>query len=692
VTPRQDIPGFAAGAFSFEAEEAQLFLADMAGTGVYSPDVQVTGPGGTVARVDDENDLFFYGAAGAYTVFCLNDGASDDSDVSLTLRLKTPLALGTLAAGDTITAEGPALADGFGGFEEAWGLAELSPELLTRFELSADAGDPRFYIYRPDGTLLRAARRAHVTDGIHVDLREGGAVLVRVDAYDRALVDWTLRASAAARPVFGDAEPNDSRALASALGALPATVLGRMEPDGKDVWRVDLEQPLQPGQSLRVRFDNLEGDAVTSQLSDGVELRLLDASYAALPALPADGLLAATLTAHEAAVGDGPIYVELFGDFIYDAAGYVLSVDVVDVGVEVEPNDDALSADAIGPLPAELVGYRSADGGDDFFRVELPTALAADESLRVRAWNTSTNNPISLEVLDGAGAVLGASSRVLPDVLVGGLAAGEVFVRLSGATGGEPGYRLRAEIAGRTEAEPNDSTTLAGDLGTLGTAGSVGTDLTASAGDEDYFELSTSAPVPAGAGLLVTLDNLDDGSDHLVELWDVSVSDAPVLLGVDEAATARVLAGAAGSGGPFRIRVAGAGSSDDHLRLSVRLIDDADHIEQEANDTPAQAEVLALPFRVRGMASAGDTDTFSVTVPAGTPLSTDVAVHLENESDGTSIQLQVYSASGNLVYDGAGFRVRWSAPAVPGTWRVEVTSTSASVDAADLYFLDVELR
>lgn len=691
VTADHDlVAGEDGAAFRFAVEERQIALADLGGSGLFNPDVQVVGPGGTRADVRDDDELFFFAEPGVYFVIVYNDNSSDDQDVSLTLELRTPW---ELAAGDAWSdpVGGTDLLWGFSGFPDAW--AVVTPDALGLLELSllASDGDPDIYVHRMNGELVRAVHRPHLGLPVHARIPDGRPLLVRIDADGENLIGWTLAARRVDNPAVLDVEPNDTRANATPLPALPAITRGHLGDGEVDVFRFELDAPLLPGEAIEVLFDNLDGDSGYSQLSDGAYVSVRDAAYAPLPSLPlpesSPGVLgsnaAALVPAYE---GAGPFYVVIEEGLITSEAEYVLRVRTVALTGEVEPNDTVDDADLLGALPAHRFAYRDEDDPADVYRFQLDEALGADESIRVRFRNAESNVKldVTLETLDGQ--VLVGQSRVLGELRAPALAAGEYVIRVTEGTGGEPLYRLDVEIAGVVESEPNDTLPEAHDLGALAAGGALEVVGYAADTEDDVF-LFTAPDVPDDESLLLTVVNIDDNSKNEVEWFDESafVSGDPFAHDADVAST--LIARRSGAG-PFAVRVRGATAVPDRYRLRVERGGAA---ELEPNEGPETASpVPAIPGRVLGTISGGETDVWIV--PAAlVPFGSVMRARLENESDGSSIHFSLRGDDFDTVgADGTGFRVTLQTGSV-GPFYLVVQGTGDPELASDVYSIDLEV-
>lgn len=679
VTGTRDVAGKESVAFQFAIATPQVVLIDLFGTGLASPDVQVVGPGGTRARVDDDDELFFFGDPGEYVVFCRNDGTSDDVGVGATLTFLTPYDLGSLDETnvDGASVTGADLLQGFSGWEEAWAVVRTSIPALLTLDVDVAAGDPALSVYDYDGTLLRALGKPHLDRPLHVVNRDPRPILLRLQAEGRASVGWRLSAVVRALPTRIEAEPDDTRFSAVDLGALPLVVRGGLRPNDVDVYRFSLPGPIDPGDSIRVVFDNLVSDSTTSTISDAAFVRVLDDAYAPLPSIPdpasSPGTLGVNTATHVAGYeGGGPFYVEVFGDFLSSDADYLLSIEADETPVEVEPNDALVDADPLAALPARVVGWRSGADPQDAFRIDLAADLAAGTSLALQAINLENSNALALSLLDAAGAVIATTSRVEAALDVPLLAAGTYYATVTGGTGGEPIYALSAAIGGRAEQEPNDSATLVDDLGALGA-----TDLFVH-GRATNLDVDVLSFSPGAAGYLVEVVNLDDGSPLHVEVHAGAALDGTSRLARDRSAAVETVARARTPGTTF-VRIVGDGATADRWRLRIAALP---LVEDEPNDVVATS--VAAPATARGAIGGGDVDQYAFVVGAGA----DVDVVVENRSDGTSLDvaLQGPAPATTTIASGVGFRVPLSAANVAaGTYTVRVTSTDAAVDAVDLY-------
>jgi hypothetical protein len=695
VTASHDlVPGYSTAAFSFSVDTDQVALADIGGTGVYNPDVQVTGPGGTRADIRDEDDFFFFAEPGAYVLFVHNDSANDDSGVSLQLQLRTAHDLGALAPGDLAEVAGDDLVYGFDGFPDAWAVATLTSPGLLELAVTASHGDPDLYVYGMSGELLRARHRPHLDRPASALIGDARPVLIRLDADDHNLLDWTIAARAAELPASLDVEPNDTRARAVPLGVAPLRASGVIDDDEVDVYSFELAAPLAEGEAIAVVFDNLAGDSAYGSVTDGAFVVVRDDTFGPLASVPgtdsSPGVLGPnSVTLVPAYEGAGPFYLEILGDHITERSDYLIDISVVPLAGEVEPNDAIADADDIGPLPASVFGYRGADGGDDLWRVVLDAPLASDESLRVVARNLESNTALALTLEDAAGNASLGISRALGELALADLDAGEHFVRVSGATSSDSPYRLDVQLGGPVEREPNNSPLAPQDLGVISPDGWRLTGYSSTA-DDDIYGFELDAPLAADESLRLQVVNVDDSSRNVIELYEVSTG-TPVLVAHDKGAFGDVLFARPGATGPFGLRVAGASSALD--RYLVR-VDRAGPAEQEPNDTQSDATPVAVPGRVLGSVGGGEVDVFAVTLDSALNIGQSLRARMENESDGSSIRVALRGSTfGSVLSEGTGFRVTASAQLLPaGTYYVEVEGTGTAGSESDVYSIELEVQ
>jgi hypothetical protein len=693
VTASLDVPGDEAISFSFSIDAPQVIEANI--NSMFNPDVQVVGPGGTRALFNDDDDFFFYADAGDYVIIAHNDGTTDRTGVSTTLSLFTPHDLGELVTdGTAATAGGDRLTRGFGGFEEAWFVVRTEVPALLALDVAMASGDPDLFVHAIDGTLLRALHRPQLDRAVHVLNRDPRPVVIRLSPDGRNILDWSLQARALSLPPHLDIEPNDTRTSAIDLGAAPITLTGTLDRDALDVFTFELDAEPTPAQSIRVHFDNMRSDSVFGTISDGAYVRVFDSTYTPLPSIPDaegdEGVLGAnTLTFIPGYEGAGPYFIELFGDFLSAENEYVLDIQVADLGMEVEANNLAEDADPLGPLPAERVAYRGATDPVDLFSFTLDAPLLASESLVVEARNFENNNKITLTLESEAGDFLASTEAVLAALRVGGLVAGTYRVRVEGATGGEPVYHLAAYIGGPVEMEPNDSPTLAQDLGTLDVNQEVVLHGKIGSADVDVFTFSLPSPLGPDEGVEALVFNLGSARDLRVDLHGDATDSASTILSSDRSDFSTVLAAPQASTGPFTLRVTNPGNGDEPYRLVLKR---SGATEIEPNDIQADATTIAgLPARYRGTIRDGDVDVFAFTHTENLGLLQSLVFRLENESDGTSITLQVLGE--DFVNDyggGTGFRItRPLFGADPETFYAVVSGGDTETGSSDVYTLDV---
>jgi hypothetical protein len=675
--------GQTGGAFTFRFGERQVASCDIFGSGVFRPDVQVVGPGGTVAKVDDDDEVFFLAEPGDYTLFVFNDSTSDDSDVGLTIRATTPYALGDLGDGESgPVAAGEPLGFGFAGWEDAWSVVTSPAGTTVSLDVAAEVADPVLEVYDLRGQLLRRLRRPHLAGPVPVLNRDGGALLVRLESNGRAAEGWRLGASVDT-PVELDLEPNDSRATAVLVGAAPVRLTGVAHDDEADVYRIQLPA-LADGEALEVRFDNLESDSSFSSISDSSEVRVYDAEFQELPVLPSDGVLGVhSLTVVPGfALGD-EIYVEIVGTHIPSSQpqGYLLDVRVADRLVEVEPNDANDSADVLA-LGGTIAGYLGGGDAADIIRLDLEADLGARESLLVEARNVETNNALKLTVRDATGNIVAASDRVLAAAAAPALPAGAYFIEVRGSATTLL-YELSARVGAQAEIEPNDL--VAEDLGALDAAGITWEGL-AGTGDVDRLTFTLPAALAPETALRARLINLDDSTAHAVRLVDGHGA-TDFVRALDDAATAELRAALPGAG-TFGIVVEGTGTKADRYRVELTLEAAA---ELEPNESAAAAsELPSVPGSFFATVAGGDVDFMAFDLDAGV---SEAIVTMENVSDGSTVEMSLTRSTGASLGGGAGFRVRQ--PIVnptAGRYIIRLIGQQAATDASDIVRIDVEVR
>ena len=135
-----------------------------------------------------------------------------------------------------------------------------------------------------------------------------------------------------------ETEPNDSRATATLLGPLPASVAGYWSSgnDTADLYRLSLAGPLPALSSLVVELDNLEGSDNFTLALESPAGATLGTSQGPWPALQVAGL------------GEGDYFVRVTASGT-QSPPYALRVEL-GPAMEIEPNDGAAQANALGAL------------------------------------------------------------------------------------------------------------------------------------------------------------------------------------------------------------------------------------------------------------------------------------------------------------------------------------------------------
>jgi hypothetical protein len=338
-----------------------------------------------------------------------------------------------------------------------------------------------------------------------------------------------------------------------------------------------------------------------------------------------------------------------------------------------------------------MVGYRGATDPADLFLLTLDQALAPAESLVLQGRNFENSNKLTLTLENGFGDILAQSERIFATLRVGGLPAGTYTVRVEGGSGGEALYHLAASIGGPVELEPNDSVLLAHDLGTLTASSPLEIHARSNPIDIDLFTFDLAAALGSGESIEARLFNLDSGKSLILDFHTDGTDASNSVVSTDNSDSAIVIAAPAFATGPFALKVINPGTSSEDYRLQVRVAGPA---EVEPNDLQANATLIeALPIQLRGTIRDGDTDVFEFVHTDNLGLLQALVFKLENESDGTSITLQVLE--GDFTTDrggGTGFRItRPLYGANPDTYYAVVTGGDTLTGSSDVYTLDVYL-
>ncbi len=651
-TATTPILGEAMAAFTVTLPSPLILTWDVDNTS--RPDIQMQTDGGTYGILYDEDSGFFYGAPASYTFFVFNDDTGEDEDASLVYNPIVPLDLGTLdpatmqqgSVGDhllTIDAVGPTA---------AWMVVRTTAEALLSLKTKVEVGDPEITVYNRAGQVDRFYWRAR-EQAVHAETAANDPLIVLLEADSTAVVDWSVTATAMPIPAVIDVEPNDVSSTANELGALPVVGYGFLKEEEVDRYKLTLDAPLPPGQSIEIHVENLDTTA-TSFTSDSFRVAIFDElDQVVSSAERYFGDFNQKVILNGAATqSSSTFYIEISEYFLAEIAqNYMLRVQVVDTPSEVEPNGTSAEADAADALPATWYG-QLVDDDVDFFKFTVPT-LAANEALHIRFDNFSSSRDVDLFFEDTVGNVLASVSDIHPQILSSQVPAGDYFLRVEGESLAHP-YRLTVEVVSDVpvELEPNEDLATAYALGELPDGGYLYAFGATRTGDSDWFSFSLPAALDADEGLLIRALNLSDTTSLRTELYDVSDVDNPVLISAFSDNLA-VLKSSPTTAGPFAVHVSATSSSMEPYYVRVEVGAPA---EKEPNDDIASAHYLgALAdgdfLYAEGNGNNSDDDWFTFTLDATFPADAGIWLNYQNYFNSDDIVVELYDASdaANLV-------------------------------------------
>jgi hypothetical protein len=707
LTPAQDIPALSRRAYAFSLGTGQVsFLEARLSPAWVIPNLQLLGPSGTELVVWGRRDLFFYATPGDYVVFVENTWTSDRLGVPIAGELVSPIDLGTLepdgAPADAL------VGDVISGGAAAWLTAAAPAGSLLSFRIDTDEGSPNAVFYSRRGVELREATRTELDHRLHV-FGDGAPVLVKLEPpVTRVLLGCRVSAAARAATAVADPEPNDQPTEAVEVGALPATVVGTVSTKGaaafedreRDVWSIELPQPLAPGQSLGVWLDVVDSpDAMYG--GNLVSLIILGPSSAPLASIPGQsggqqGLVGSSVVAHVgAAEGTGPFYAVVTELSAGARARYVLHAEVVDVPVEREVNDVADRADGLGPVPAAITGYwNDVSDTADAFVVDVPEPGPPGASLVARVDNLEGTTTFNVTLLDELWTEL-ATGRNTAQLAVA--PPGRYFVRLVGPANDAPHYRLRLDWGPMAEIEPNDSAAEAHVLPPVAPGAPIAVDGVINDGGRDVFVVDVTRPLTSSEGLAIRAINLSDASNVSLHLYGDPDPDTSLRVATDTGPFAWVVSGTQATGAqaltpPFGVVVAGGNFTADRYRLLIEVTGPA---ESEPNGTSTTADrVGPLPFSARGVIDPGDDDAWMMRLNADLAFTEALEVTARNLGDSTDLYVELLGSDfATVIASASGSPARLVSPGgmVTDFYYVRLSQTYGSSLSTDVYEFTVRI-
>ncbi|QEH32938.1 hypothetical protein OJF2_14280 [Aquisphaera giovannonii] len=490
-------------------------------------------------------------------------------------------------------------------------------------------GDLDLYLYDAGGNLLGSSRGTGKVELVDMGGLPAGTYFARVqgflgDTNDRYILALqTPRATAAADLL----EPNDTRATATALGA----VSGRREvanmsihagaggQPNDDWFRFDLAAAAINGHDARIEFDATLGDLDLELYNSAGTMLNRSAGVSGVEQISLAGLAAGTyyLRAYGYGKATNPNY-----KLIIDAPGGTGSGDLY------EPNNTRAAATNLGVARGYVVvggdeDHRLSihDGADeDWFKFTTTTAGVAGNDVSI-AFDHGLGD-LDLELYDSSGNRLVSSAGVGDEerISLQGRAAGTYYARVFGYNrAANPVYSLTLRAPGDDEYDVSPRNDASGNASNLNdTAGNVQGEkvlghLSIGAGDVDWFKFTTARA--GGVNDYVRIDFWNELGDLDLDLFASGDLSTPVRSSAGAGDRERVpLQGLAA--GTYYVRVRGASGAvnpDYALTIDAPRIPTADWAEQ--NDTVSAATdlgTIAGSYEARPLSieAAGDADWF----------------------------------------------------------------------------------
>jgi hypothetical protein len=665
--PRALIAGERAAAFAFEAGAGQLVSLHL--DGVTSPSLSLVTPSAVhlVQSLDRRQLHVVTGAGGSYRLLVLNTRTSD-ARLSLGLRSQTVPHLGEASAGQgAIARTGPDLLGGRRFGDIAAFQIEAAEPLLLELQGTFDSGIPDLDLYRVDRGLLVGGRRAAEDDlGLIRALAGAGERLIAVldpaqtFAPNPAVRGWRLSLEPRAVPELVEVEPNDDRE--SALPLVPGeAVLGQISDDAIDVYRVELDPPLQEGERVRVVVEDLDRAERTT-------LDVKSPDYTDLRTHRAKRLSAQWVFGDE--VNDH-FFVELTGD----GAGnrYLLEV-------ERAADGEAATSTANAPLdvPAGETRFgRAGKNTPDFLRLEAPPGAT---HLRVRARNANATSDLELTLIDEAGQQTEKTIHEDALLLAPVRSTGDVVVEVRGRlTSSDTLWAVSAEAVSGVAPLINDNVAEA-------IPAPVGAQplrflAQEERGLDDYYRVTLDPPLAPGESLQVRWQNELELGDIEVELEDAT----GIIAFAEEHASELVVQ----PQGALFVRVTPDATTNRRDVYEIVFERVQREAEVEPNNEPGEATVLVAPTALRAGSHDDDPDHYTLTAAAAGLLHVELQARVRLKD----LTVRVTDAQGAVRAEAVDLDAALEIPVAVGEQlNIEIISAVSFSGEQGVYDLDVTLE
>lgn len=413
--------------FSFdnaESEEVEFWLRNGSGTLLLTDD-WVDAVSDTA---DTDYNYWYTHNGGTFVLEVTPNSSSDDlTDVEAIINTITPNDLGTVAAGDTVTANSATQID-----EDRWGfhLFTTNDSLIVSGDVTTPADeDADAYLYDQDFNELDSFTSSGSVTISDTILRAGaGVYLVGVQA-DEDIPSHDLSLSFTAAPLL-EQEPNDTDAQANPFD-ITKDLLGMTS----DVNEIDTFTFTVPNDLAADEVFIAELVTQTSG-SDTYRCEIRDSSGTVVGASDADGDEDGCIAMATGLLASETYYLEIERMEYSDDDDYLISARTETGWLEVEPNDTDTNATSfvLDDMVAggSLFGTLPLDTDTDYFSFTLASDRPANEVLTFSGQAISAEPTSSMDwrLLDGSLTEL-ATGALDEDLTGTGLTAGTYYIELT---------------------------------------------------------------------------------------------------------------------------------------------------------------------------------------------------------------------------------------------------------------------
>jgi hypothetical protein len=619
--------------------------------------------------------------AGTYQLWVF-DGYSYGTNASYTLTINAPqVAAGDWAEPDDSidTAYNFGLVHG----QHAWGHLSIdhggdmdyyrfatsgtgSSGNYARIDFSDALGDLDLRLFNSSGSMVSYSDGLDDSEQVSLAGLAAGVFYLQVSGYDSATnpsYSVTLVTPDGIPPARDVFEPDDAPSLAADLGPLQGVHVWGNDPGAplsidstidEDWYRFSLTTAAVLGHQAAITFDHTHGQLTLGLYAgDGTTL-----------------LASATRTGDQetisfAGLGAGTYYLRVVGLGGQFNPAYRLNV--IAPGTdwsESNPTADPGSVYDLGTLTAlfSRTGLSITPGDVDWFRFTTQAAAVQEDAVRIDY--DAALGGLDLQLCDNGlnpiGASVGASNTQL--VSLAGLPAGTYYLRVAGHTAAvnNPLYALTIAppaVPAVGWAEPNDSRPDAWDLDRVQGSVTWGGDprfplAVYPAGDQDWFSFTTGALGTAGNAVSISFNGFTGDLD--LELYD----SAGNLLGGSYTSNDTETVSLQGrSAGDFYVRIIGHNNAVNpqyFLTINAPGPITADWTEPN-NSRPTATDLRTLngPLVAQNLSISDPTDVDWFTFQLGAAAVTGNAISVQFDPQRGALELQVYDAGGNLLFDDA---------------------------------------